>query len=58
MMTSSETAGAALTDRENAANATPIEELDPAQDALFAADTLWPLFDRLRDDDPVHFTPG
>lgn len=35
--------------------ALPIEALDPAQEALFAADTMWPIFDRLRDEDPVHF---
>jgi cytochrome P450 len=35
---------------------TPLEALDPAQDALFAADAMWPIFDRLRNEAPVHFT--
>lgn len=33
----------------------PVEALDPAQPALFAADAIWPIFERLRDEDPVHF---
>jgi cytochrome P450 len=41
--------------RETAA-ATPIEALDPAQPALFEADAMWPIFQRLRDEDPVHFS--
>ena len=35
---------------------TPLEALNPAQDALFASDAMWPIFDRLRDEAPVHFT--
>ena len=38
------------------ARSKPLADLNPAQDALFAADAIWPLFDRLRDEDPVHFT--
>ncbi|PZQ62304.1 MAG: cytochrome P450 [Phenylobacterium zucineum] len=34
----------------------PIESLDPAQPALFQADAMWPIFDRLRKEDPVHYT--
>jgi cytochrome P450 len=34
----------------------PLELLNPARDDLFAADAMWPVFDRLRDEDPVHFT--
>lgn len=34
----------------------PLDELDPAQPALFAADRHWRYFDRLRAEDPVHFT--
>jgi cytochrome P450 len=33
-----------------------VANLNPAQDALFAADTIWPIFDRLRNEAPVHFT--
>jgi cytochrome P450 len=33
----------------------PIEALDPAQPDLFEADAIWPIFERLRDEDPVHF---
>ena len=39
-----------------AAYAAPLDELDPAQPALFQADALWPIFERLRAEDPVHFT--
>jgi cytochrome P450 len=35
--------------------ALPVEALDPAQPALFAADAMWPIFERLRDEAPVHF---
>jgi len=35
---------------------TPLESLDPAQPALFAADAHWPMFERLRAEDPVHYT--
>jgi cytochrome P450 len=34
----------------------PLDEMDPAHPALFAADTLWPHFERLRKEDPVHQT--
>ena len=35
----------------------PIETLNPAQPELFQQDAMWPLFERLRKEDPVHFTP-
>jgi len=38
------------------AYALPIEKLDPAQPALFQADAMWPIFERLRAEDPVHYT--
>lgn len=38
------------------AYATPLELLNPAQPALFQADAMWPIFERLRAEDPVHFT--
>jgi cytochrome P450 len=34
--------------------ALPIEALDPAQADLFAQDAMWPIFERLRAEDPVH----
>lgn len=34
----------------------PLKDLDPAQPDLFAQDAMWPLFDRLRAEDPVHLT--
>jgi cytochrome P450 len=37
--------------------AEPLETLDPARPDLFAADAFWPVFERLRAEDPVHFTP-
>src|SRR5438309_957130 len=36
----------------------PLDTLDPAQPELFEADAHWPYFERLRAEDPVHFTPG
>ena len=41
-----------------AAYALPVEDLDPAQPALFQQNAMWPIFERLRREDPVHFTPG
>jgi cytochrome P450 len=38
------------------AYATPLAELNPARTDRFQADTLWPVFERLRREDPVHFT--
>ena len=35
----------------------PLETLNPAQPELFAADAMWPLFSRLRQESPVHWTP-
>jgi len=34
-----------------------LETLSPAQPDLFQADAMWPYFERLRAEDPVHFTP-
>jgi cytochrome P450 len=38
------------------AYALPLEKLNPAQPALFEADAMWPIFERLRKEDPVHYT--
>src|SRR4051812_16865256 len=35
----------------------PLDKLNPAQPALFQADAMWPYFDRLRKESPVHLTP-
>ena len=42
---------------QEAAYAEPLETLNPAQPALFQSDTMWPYFERLRREDPVHYTP-
>src|SRR5204863_21958 len=34
----------------------PLEQINPAQPALFQADAMWPYFERLRQQDPVHYT--
>ena len=36
----------------------PLESLNPAQPQLFQNDTMWPYFERLRKEDPVHYTPA
>ncbi|HSZ49931.1 MAG TPA: cytochrome P450 [Caulobacteraceae bacterium] len=35
----------------------PLEELNPARVDRFQNDTVWPVFERLRREDPIHFTP-
>jgi len=35
----------------------PIEALNPAQADLFVGEAMWPIFDRLRKESPVHWTP-
>lgn len=40
----------------DAAYSTPLAALNPAQPGLFQADAMWPYFQRLRDEAPVHFT--
>ncbi|MBT9470185.1 MAG: cytochrome P450 [Phenylobacterium sp.] len=37
--------------------ATPLENLNPARMDRFRNGTHWPVFERLRREDPVHFTP-
>ena len=41
---------------EAEAYATPLEALNPAQPELFQADAMWPIFERLRKEAPVHYT--
>ncbi|MBI1212978.1 MAG: cytochrome P450 [Alphaproteobacteria bacterium] len=40
------------------ASTLPLAELNPAQTDRFQNDTIWPVFDRLRREDPIHFTPA
>ena len=37
--------------------AVPLEELNPGQPGLFQQDAMWPFFERLRREAPVHYTP-
>ncbi|NJR80024.1 cytochrome P450 [Sphingomonas sp. 36D10-4-7] len=39
------------------AYATPLAQLNPGKASRFQDDTIWPIFERLRREDPVHFTP-
>ena len=36
-------------------NEIPLDQLDPSDPSLFEADAHWPLFKRLREEDPVHY---
>jgi cytochrome P450 len=38
------------------AYATPLDQFQPADNEIFRSDTLWPWFERLRKEDPVHLT--
>jgi cytochrome P450 len=40
-----------------AAENTPLAELNPGLPDRFATDSFWPVFERLRREDPVHYTP-
>ncbi len=49
----------ALSAQQNArdeAYAMPLERIDPAKAHRFQNDTIWPYFERLRREDPVHYT--
>ncbi|WP_398465615.1 cytochrome P450 [Tardiphaga sp.] len=39
----------------DAAYATPLEDFDPGNPELFRDDTFWPYFERLRQEEPVHY---
>jgi cytochrome P450 len=41
----------------DAAYALPIDKIDVAQPLLFQQNAMWPYFERLRKEDPVHFCP-
>ena len=40
----------------DAAYSMPLEEINPANPELFRTDTMWPYFERLRKESPVHYT--
>ncbi len=42
-------------DARDAAYGLPLDKLNVAQPLLFQSDTMWPYFERLRKEDPVHF---
>ncbi len=46
----------ALAAARGEASSTPLERIDVAVGERFVADTHWPFFERLRREDPVHFT--
>ena len=50
-----EVAKAFAIDPQYDANSISIDDVDPSHPALFSNDTLWPHFERLRREDPVHF---
>jgi len=40
----------------DAAYSMPLEEIDPSNPELFRTDTMWPYFERLRKESPVHWS--
>ena len=46
----------ALDAARQAAQATPLDQFDIANQERFERDTIWPFFERLRREDPVHYT--
>ena len=38
------------------AYSTPLDQIDVSLGERFAANTIWPFFERLRHEDPVHYT--
>ena len=38
------------------AYSTPLDKIDPSVQDRFVTDTIWPFFERLRREDPVHYT--
>ena len=52
-----DSAAAAAAPGAEEAWALPLEKLNPGHAERFQDDTIWPVFERLRREDPVHFTP-
>ncbi len=46
----------ALNAAREAVYATPLKDLDPSVGERFQDNTIWPVFERLRREDPVHYT--
>ena len=46
---------AKLDEARRAAYAMPLEDMDVSLGERYADDTIWPYFERLRDEDPVHY---
>jgi cytochrome P450 len=44
-----------LSEAREKAYAMPLDKIDVANPALFQADAMWPYFERLRKEDPVHY---
>jgi cytochrome P450 len=44
-----------LEEARERANSIPLEQFDVGDPELFRSDTFWPYFDRLRNEDPVHY---
>jgi cytochrome P450 len=40
------------------AYATPLDQIDVSNQDRFVTNTFWPFFERLRNEDPVHYTPA
>ena len=49
-------AGDILKDARAEAYSMPLDQINPATPERFRANTLWPFFERLRAEDPVHYT--
>ncbi len=49
-------AGDILKDARAEAYATPLDEIELAVPERFRDNTLWPFFERIRAEDPVHYT--
>ncbi len=50
--------GSVLVSKEarDAAYSIPLADLNPAQPSLFQQDAIWPMFERLRKENPIHYT--
>lgn len=46
-----------LSPAPEAIDSIPLAEINPGDPIRFQNDTIWPMFERLRREDPVHFTP-
>ena len=49
---------AALQAARDEAWSTPLDQIDVSLSSRFENDTMWPFFERLRAEDPVHYCPN